>query len=171
MAGSDYYFRRCCLYIRPYVRLPFSKSLTTKQIQERIVIATGWTLGLAEWIIDDTCLAILYFSTNKSIYVTMVAPTDLRMNDEYIFWYNNMAKLIITGFLPFFSLCIFNTQIYKALRRRRTAMGPNAAAAHAQQLNEDNRQVLVLFSIVIIFVLCNVPRIALNLHEVCMYFN
>jgi hypothetical protein len=45
-------------------------------------------------------------------------------------------------------------------------MGPAASAAHAQQLNEDNRQALVLFSIVIIFLLCNVPRVFLNFHEV-----
>lgn len=45
-------------------------------------------------------------------------------------------------------------------------MGPAAAAAHAQQLNEDNRQALVLFGIVIIFLLCNTPRVVLNFHEV-----
>jgi hypothetical protein len=45
-------------------------------------------------------------------------------------------------------------------------MGPAASAAHAQQLNEDNRQAVVLFSIVIIFLLCNVPRVFLNFHEV-----
>lgn len=95
-----------------------------------------------------------------------VHPTDLRMNDAYIFWYNNLAKLLITGLIPFLSLCIFNTRIYGALRRRRNVMGPNATAAHQQQLNEDNRQALVLFSIVIIFLISNVPRIALNLHEV-----
>ena len=45
-------------------------------------------------------------------------------------------------------------------------MGPNATAAHQQQLNEDNRQALVLFGIVLIFFVSNVPRILLNLHEV-----
>ena len=45
-------------------------------------------------------------------------------------------------------------------------MGPNATAAHQQQLNEDNRQALVLFGIVVIFFVSNVPRILLNLHEV-----
>ena len=35
-----------------------------------------------------------------------------------------------------------------------------------QQLNEDNRQALVLFGIVVIFFVSNVPRILLNLHEV-----
>ena len=41
-------------------------------------------------------------------------------------------------------------------------MGP----AHQLQLNLDNRQALVLFSIVFIFFVSNVPRIFLNLHEV-----
>ena len=47
-------------------------------------------------------------------------------------------------------------------------MGPAAAAAHAQQLNEDNRQALVLFGIVIIFLACNIPRVVLNFHEVSL---
>jgi hypothetical protein len=45
-------------------------------------------------------------------------------------------------------------------------LAPAASAAHAQQLSEDNRQALVLFSIVIIFLVCNVPRVLLNFHEV-----
>ena len=49
-------------------------------------------------------------------------------------------------------------------------MGPNATAAHQQQLNEDNRQALVLFGIVFIFFVSNVPRILLNLHEVCILY-
>ena len=65
-----------------------------------------------------------------------------------------------------FSIFILFVQIYSALRRRRNLMGPNATAAHQQQLNEDNRQALVLFGIVLIFFASNVPRILLNLHEV-----
>jgi len=45
-------------------------------------------------------------------------------------------------------------------------MGPAAAAAHAQQLNEDHRQAVILFGIVIIFLACNTPRVVLNFHEV-----
>ena len=51
LAGSDYYF---CTYFRPYVRPQFSKYCKTKQSSSEIVIATGGTVGLAEWIIDDT---------------------------------------------------------------------------------------------------------------------
>ena len=45
-------------------------------------------------------------------------------------------------------------------------MGPAATAAHQQQLNEDHRQALVLFSIVIIFLVTNTPRILINIDEV-----
>jgi len=98
--------------------------------------------------------------------VPEVFPADLRMNDDYIFYYNNLAKLIITGIVPFVSLCFFNFKIYSSLRRRRSVMGPAACAAHQQQLNEDNRQALVLFSIVIIFLVTNTPRILINIDEV-----
>jgi len=108
--------------------------------------------------------------TNETItdveHVVSIKPSDIRMNDDYIFYYNNLAKLIITGIVPFAALCVFNFKIYCALRRRRNVMGPNATAAHQQQLNEDNRQALVLFGIVFIFFVSNVPRILLNLHEV-----
>lgn len=102
----------------------------------------------------------------EQLKTVQVMPTDLRMNDNYVFYYNNLAKLIITGLVPFVALCFFNFKIYAALRRRRSTMGSAAAAAHQQQLNEDNRQALVLFSIVIIFLVTNVPRIFINFHEV-----
>ena len=53
-----------------------------------------------------------------------------------------------------------------SFRRRRDIMGPAATAAHQQQLNEDHRQALVLFSIVIIFLVTNSPRILINIDEV-----
>ena len=40
-----------------------------------------------------------------------VKATDLRMNDDYIFYYNNLAKLIITGIVPFVALCVFNSKV------------------------------------------------------------
>ena len=47
-------------FVRPSVRpSPLFKSSTTKQ--QKIMVATGETVGLAEWIIDDTCLVILSF--------------------------------------------------------------------------------------------------------------
>ena len=55
-------------------------------------------------------------------------------------------------------------------RHRRDIMGPAATAAHQQQLNEDHRQALVLFSIVIIFLVTNSPRILINIDEVKSFY-
>ena len=51
--------------------------------------------------------------------VIRVFPTDLRLDIDYIFYYNNLAKLITTGVVPFFALCGFNFKIYVALKKRR----------------------------------------------------
>ena len=37
----------------------FSKSSKTKQSENNVRYCTGETVGLAEWIIDDTCLVLL----------------------------------------------------------------------------------------------------------------
>ena len=50
-AGRDNCFRTCC----PSVLF---KSRKTKQ--QKTMFATGVTVGLAEWIIDDTCLVFIY---------------------------------------------------------------------------------------------------------------
>ena len=59
-AGSDHYFRT---HLRPYVcvRLHFSKCHKTNKGRLNIMIATGGTVGLAEGIIDDTCLVLSIF--------------------------------------------------------------------------------------------------------------
>ena len=46
-------------------------------------------------------------------------PSKMRMNMEYNFWYNNLAKLLITGLVPFVSLCVFNFKA-SVIRRVRT---------------------------------------------------
>ena len=53
--------------------------------------------------------------TNETItdveHVVSIKPSDIRMNDDYIFYYNNLAKLIITGIVPFAALCVFNFKV------------------------------------------------------------
>ena len=56
MVISDHYFRTECLYISPFVH-PYpllNNHAKQNNFQARIVIATGGTVGLAEWINDDT---------------------------------------------------------------------------------------------------------------------
>ena len=49
LAGKN----RCFCTCRPFVRHHFSKQ---NKFQAKTMFATGETVGLAEWIIDDTCL-------------------------------------------------------------------------------------------------------------------
>ena len=53
--------------------------------------------------------------TNETLtdveHVVSIKPSDIRMNDDYIFYYNNLAKLIITGIVPFAALCLFNYKV------------------------------------------------------------
>ena len=71
-----------------------------------------------------------------------VWASDLRLDEDYVFYYNNLAKLIVTGLLPFLSLSFFNFKIYAKIRSRRSSTGPVVVSAeHQQQINEENRQV------------------------------
>jgi len=71
------------------------------------------------------CLMIFRYDhlTNSTEWINhtvmSVLPTDLRMDLDYVFFYNNLTKLVITGVIPFVALCVFNFKIYSALRRRR----------------------------------------------------
>ena len=74
-AGRDhYYFCTCCLYVRPrpsvrtYVRN--FQNLAKQNVQAKKVIATIGTVGLAEWIIDDTCL-VLFVLYEMCIFFTV----------------------------------------------------------------------------------------------------
>ena len=49
----DHYFRKCCLSVCPSVPTFLKPRKAKQSSQERIVIATGRTLGLAEWFIDN----------------------------------------------------------------------------------------------------------------------
>ena len=53
-AGRDHCFRTCC---------PSVNSRKTKQ--QKTMFATGVTMGLAEWIIDDTCLVPVFIGPSK----------------------------------------------------------------------------------------------------------
>ena len=57
-AGKDLCFPTCCTFVRPSV--PLSKS--SNQNKVKTMFATGETVGLANWIIHDTCLVLVKFS-------------------------------------------------------------------------------------------------------------
>ena len=56
-AGRDHCFRTCFPYVRTYGP-PSQLFKSSKTKQQKTMFATGVTVGLAEWIIDDTCLVL-----------------------------------------------------------------------------------------------------------------
>ena len=41
---------------------------------------------------------------------TRLAPTALKLDDDYVLWYSNVARLFVTGFAPFASLAYLNSK-------------------------------------------------------------
>ena len=58
-AGRDHCFRTCC---PPSVRPHFLN--LEKPNKQKTMFATGVTMGLAEWIIDDTCPVFIIYNLN-----------------------------------------------------------------------------------------------------------
>jgi hypothetical protein len=40
-------------------------------------------------------------------------PTPMRLNDDYVFYYVNMARLVVTGIVPLVALSLLNMSIYR----------------------------------------------------------
>ena len=49
LAGSDHYFHTGCLSVR-----------TSQNFKIKRILLPAWTVGLAKWIMDDSCLVIFY---------------------------------------------------------------------------------------------------------------
>ena len=77
------------------------------------------------------------------------------MDQTYVTWYINWARLLVLGLLPFLAISCLNTRIYIAIRRRRKG-----------RRRREDRMSVVLMLIVAVFTVCNLPRLILNLHEI-----
>ena len=104
-----------------------------------------------------------------------IYPTDLRIHQQYIFWYLNVSNLIVTCLIPIGLLMFLNCRIVSALqeyRRRRPigTMKDNDSSIKnkecTRQNNKDVKQTFILFSIVILFVVCHALRIVMNITEI-----
>jgi len=95
-----------------------------------------------------------------------IAPTELRLNDDYTTHYNHNLRIIFTGVIPLIALVYFNYQVYCAFKQRRRNMrGITSGTNQHQQATEENRQAIILFAIVVLFFICHLFRNILSLHE------
>jgi hypothetical protein len=99
----------------------------------------------------------------------------LRNDSDYIAYYIFATRLIVTGLLPFGALVFFNYRIHVGLRTarlrvrewkfpRRTA----GATLRHQRMRTELNLAVVLVAIVVVFLVCNLPRLLLNLLELVL---
>ena len=137
----------------------------------------------------STCKPILLFQFNTTSQVVSLA--DLRLNPNYVLWYKNVATTVFTLMLPLLLLCFWNFKTFSVMKRRsrlRNRPLSNAGGSErrtdeqsADDINpfipnvlnrksyqakaEEARKARVLFVIVVLFFICNIPRIVINLEE------
>ena len=78
-------------------------------------------------------------------------PTPLRLNPDYIHYYIHWTRSLGTGLLPILFLLGTNTSIYLCLRRQNRRCLSHSART--------------LTAIVMMYAVCNIPRLLLNLAE------
>ena len=102
-----------------------------------------------------------------------IKPTQLRLDHQYIVWYLNVSNLLVTCVIPIGLLIFMNCRIASSLNeyRQRRPCGnskPNESISDRtknSKANMDIKQTFMLFSIVILFVICHSLRIIMNIAE------
>ena len=102
-----------------------------------------------------------------------LVPTELRINHHYLLWYLNISNLLITAIVPICILVYLNIRIYmsldKFLQRRPSTNSrlfePERRLSFHRQQSVDVKKTFILFSIVVILIVCHSLRFILNMEE------
>ena len=94
------------------------------------------------------------------IPITEVIPTELRQNHYYVSIYYTWAYLIFMFFVPFSCLAIFNLLIYRQVR-----IANSERSRMSRQEQKEIGLATMLMVVVIVFFLCNVLALVVNILE------
>jgi len=100
---------------------------------------------------------------NTTTYVINATP--MRRHPVYSFCYIVVGNFLFMNLLPFSTIALMNFFIFKILKSH-TALHNTVSSSHRR----DTTMVALLFSIVIIFLICNSPRLCLNIYEAIQMF-
>ena len=116
-------------------------------------------------------------TNNLTTIVAENVVTDLRLDEDYIFYYMHVTKLLVTGLAPAAFLAGINIAICVKLHEKKI---PPYRAHDKQTCSEDltsgnlsqkhvgkkpKNSALTLGTIVILYLVCNTPRLSLNMAE------
>ena len=106
--------------------------------------------------------------TNSTNYTTgeegvkiSICPTEMRDDPGYTRDYILLANFIVMAFIPFLILTVINTMLYQTITKSTAA---NKRSSNRQR--RDQNIAMILVGIVVVFVICNIFRIIINLYEV-----
>jgi len=107
-----------------------------------------------------------------------VKPTSLRMNKQYIIYYQTWTWVFSTGLIPFASLLYLNIRILISLRNLRSrlniryqdsqACNPVKVKLREMRANQQSRDfnlAVVLITSVVMFLFCHAPRLITSVYE------
>ena len=103
-------------------------------------------------------------NTTEEIYDYKI--TSLRRDPKYIFYYIHTARLVVMGILPFLSLLVINTLIFRKIQKSNRTRESSLKLQKKQM--KSRSQSIILIIIVIVYLICNLPRVTLNLTEYLM---
>eukprot|EP00092_Neocalanus_flemingeri_P004693 GFUD01005057.1.p1 GENE.GFUD01005057.1~~GFUD01005057.1.p1 ORF type:complete len:384 (-),score=75.01 GFUD01005057.1:129-1280(-) len=84
---------------------------------------------------------------------SQIGITELRYDRNYVIYYQNWFRFLVLGLVPMLLLIFLNLRVFIAINSRKTS-------------SKEMTYSTILLFIVAIFILCNMPRVALNFHEV-----
>ena len=103
------------------------------------------------------------------------AITPIRLNPDYVYYYTHLTRLFFTGIIPFFYLLFMNISILINIRKSRLTSTKmlvlyTLPAAVQNRVLKNRRQsskkfCVTLGAIVILYLVCNTPRLLLNFFD------
>ena len=92
-----------------------------------------------------------------------VCPTEMRKTMSYCRDYILIGNFVLMVLLPFILISVLNGCLYQYIRRNRF----NITTSRQKR---DLRIAVILVIIVIVFGVCNIPRVFINLYEVLLFY-
>jgi len=85
-----------------------------------------------------------------------ILPTEMRFDRNYSIYYQNWTRFLVLGLVPMLLLIFLNVRVFIAIHSRKSS-------------SKEMTYSTILLLIVAIFILCHMPRVALNIYEVFDY--
>ena len=96
-----------------------------------------------------------------------VSRTEFGLNRNYRLWYLNISNVVVFAIIPVFLMGFFNFRVYSLSKDRpRDKIIQNSKDKHEQS---QCRQNLMLFFLVVLCVVCNIPDLLLHAEDIMYY--